>query len=174
MERYRCPNAPGYPVCLSGNLPLTFLCSHVGDYSFYPVCLSAKIYNIGYNFRMVSDRVFTFHTCIPWIKTYVFGTKVNVIFQDQILISHLNKNKQKKKNIGHNFWFVSDWAFIFKMYILCGKIFFFFFFWLPRSRSNFKVNLFFKWPLRGHSCFTNTSCFPSFFHFFLRTRVDSR
>ena len=28
-----------------------------------------------------------------------------------------------------------------------------------RSRSNIKVGIFKKWPLQGHSCFTNISCF---------------
>ena len=30
---------------------------------------------------------------------------------------------------------------------------------LQRSRSNIKVTFLKKWPFRGHSCFTNTSCF---------------
>ena len=29
---------------------------------------------------------------------------------------------------------------------------------LQRSRSNIKVTFLKKWPFRGHSCFTNTSC----------------
>ena len=29
---------------------------------------------------------------------------------------------------------------------------------LQRSRSNIKVSFLKKWPFRGHSCFTNTSC----------------
>ena len=30
---------------------------------------------------------------------------------------------------------------------------------LQRSRSNIKVTFLKKWPFRGHSCFTNTSCY---------------
>ena len=44
--------------------------NRLGAYSFCPVCLSAKNFNIGHNFWMVSDRTFMFHMCIPSCKTF--------------------------------------------------------------------------------------------------------
>ena len=43
-----------------------------GTYCFWPVhlslCLSAKNFNIGHNFLIVSDRAFIFYIYIPWGK----------------------------------------------------------------------------------------------------------
>ena len=50
---------------------------------------------------------------------------------------------------------------------------------VPRSRSsakvkvkNIKVTFFKKWLFRGHSCFTNTSCFFVYFQFTTRSDID--
>ena len=41
-----------------------------GENSGYPVCLSAKIFNVGHNFRMESDRAFMFQMCVPCGLTF--------------------------------------------------------------------------------------------------------
>ena len=51
----------------------SFSCScidRLGAHCFCPICLSAKNFNIGHNFWMLSDRAFIYHMCIPCGKTF--------------------------------------------------------------------------------------------------------
>ena len=64
-------------------------------------------------------------------------------------------------NSGHSFSMLSGRAFIFHIYIPWDKTLSL----VPKSWSSVKVKIKYqgqfskKWPLQGHSCFTNTSCF---------------
>ena len=66
---------------------------------------------------------------------------------------------RKNFNIGHNFWMVSDTAFILHMCISWVKMFSLVSRSRYLSRSNIKVTIFYKWALWVDSCFTNTSFF---------------
>ena len=93
----------------------------------------SKKINISHNFWMARDRTFIFHKCIPYDKPFYLLPKC--------LTLTLNFDLHFKNfNIGHNFWMVMNRLFIFHMHNPYDKP-------LPLTCG-----------IRGHSCFTNTSC----------------
>ena len=120
----------------------------------YQVHIFKINFHIGHYLRMVSDRAFIFHMCIPCDVVPRSRSSVKVI------VKYHGHNFYKKTSDLPYFWLVNDCAFQIHICFSCGQTFSV----VPRSksRSNMKITLFKTWLLRGHSSFTNTSCFVYF------------